>query len=873
MLVARLGAGGMGEVFLARHRHLSPLFAVKVLMPALLGDPEFLTRFFAEADQACRVRHANVVRVLTAGTTEPGAPYLAMDFVDGASLSALLALNARRQSPADVAAIAPVSPAAVVDIGRQAARGLAAIHACGVIHRDIKPGNVLVSREGVVQITDFGVARRIGAARMTTGRAVIGTPRYISPEQWRGERGDERSDLYALGVTLFQMLTGGAYPVDGGNDMEIGIAASRGERLRLPEAGAAVPGAVGAAVERLIETEPEDRFQSADEAAEALEFVLDHVGARGPARQELVLAVGRAAVDVGPLGGESDATYIPEAAHDATPADVSRPSSEIDAAFIPIDQLSSGELTPPPGSGRTGSTPLPELPAANPPPPDAEPVPPPLVLPRTRTGFIGRKAELGALAAAATQQDAAVSTIVGPGGTGKTRLAIEFAAQIHRLGTYPAGVYFAEISHARRIPAICGAVASALHHPLTDDDPHRQVADELARRAAAFGGRLLLVLDNAEQAVDAVAECIVHWQAAVPPLRAVVTSREALRVDGEVVLPLNPLGLPTPTGDPGAKSDAVALFLERAAAAAPRFSPTPTSLRVIADICRLLDGVPLAIELAAAQVRSLPPARLLELLQAGRFDVIGGTRRAAEPRQTTLMGAIEWSWNLLDSDEQRALAILSLFRNGFDLECAEQLLTGDPAESGSDAAALVMSLVEKSLIHAWQLSGALAGEWRYRMFESIRAFAVDRRSEVLTPDDDQRARQRLIEVLAGYAERWEERISGADGTVATSRIGLELDNLFAAAESAGPALVARIAIAVGGLLRDTGPFGAAYPGALDALTQLAMAQEDDDAGADGDSGADTSTGSRDAIDAARRILGEIAAEPTPSDDAAPPDDE
>lgn len=297
--------------------------------------------------------------------------------------------------------------------------------------------------------------------------------------------------------------------------------------------------------------------------------------------------------------------------------------------------------------------------------------------------FHGRQSEI----ARALASDARVLTILGPGGMGKTRLAQEIA---ERLGD----AWFCDLVEARSEADVLSAIARTLDVPLAarGADPREQIAEALAAR-----GRQHLVLDNCEQVVDAVAGILDRVLARASELRVLATSRERLRIAGEEVLELTPLGV----------DDGVALFVDRARLVQPAIEATDRA--TLAAIVELLDGLPLAIELAAARTSVLSPAALLERLGKG-LDVLVSRTRGVADRQRTMRAAVDWSWSQLDEAEQRALMAVSIFRGGFDVAAAEAVI-------GGAALDLVEALRDKSLVH----TGAKLG-----LYEPIRAFAREK---------------------------------------------------------------------------------------------------------------------------------------------------
>lgn len=261
-LVRKLGEGGMGVVWLARHETLEKDVAVKVLPPGFAADPEAVQRFLREARSAARIDHPNVVPVLDAGS-EDGVHYIVMAYVEGTDLQKTLARRGR------------LSVSDALAITKKVAQALGAAHRLGLVHRDIKPSNILVTRQGRVMVTDFGLAREVGpGATVTAADEIVGTPQFLSPEQARGEKIDGRSDLYSLGATLYALLSGKP-PYGSGGAVSIALRHAdpnaRPEPLRsiVPE----IPPEVESLVEKLMAKRPEDRFQTADEVVSAVDQI------------------------------------------------------------------------------------------------------------------------------------------------------------------------------------------------------------------------------------------------------------------------------------------------------------------------------------------------------------------------------------------------------------------------------------------------------------------------------------------------------------------------------------------------------------------------------------------------------------------------
>jgi predicted ATPase/class 3 adenylate cyclase len=318
-------------------------------------------------------------------------------------------------------------------------------------------------------------------------------------------------------------------------------------------------------------------------------------------------------------------------------------------------------------------------------------------LPTQLTALVGREDEIVDAAQVLERHDVRLVTLMGPGGIGKTRLAVASAAQA--ADAYPDGVFFVPLADTRTTDQVVGAIAAALG---LRSEGARALLSTIEDRLAS--GRALLVLDNFEQVVEArtvVAELLENC----PGVDLVVTSRTPLRIRGETELPVRPLRM----------SAAVRLFLERAPR--PDWAPAADELDVVAEICSRLDGLPLAIELAAARMRILDPASLLERLSR-KLDVVGGSVPDLPERQRTLTATIEWSYGLLEAAERALLARLAVFVGGWTLEAAENICSGGVV---SDALTALERLSEHSLLIAEPGS---AGGPRMRMLGTIREFAT-----------------------------------------------------------------------------------------------------------------------------------------------------
>ena len=255
-LVRLLGKGGMGEVWLARHETLQKDVAVKLLPADFTKNAEAVERFLREARSAARLEHPNVVQVLDAGSSD-GVPFIVMQYVDGTDLDKVLKKKGKFE----------ISDA--LSIGKKMAQALGAAHRLGIVHRDVKPANVLLTKQGRVMVADFGLARDAGDATITTEGIVMGTPQYLAPEQARGEKVDARSDLYSLGCSLYHFIAG--HPPYTGNT-PLSVALKHTSEHDRPEPLKAPP-EVAALVAKLMAKKVVERFQSADELVAAIDRV------------------------------------------------------------------------------------------------------------------------------------------------------------------------------------------------------------------------------------------------------------------------------------------------------------------------------------------------------------------------------------------------------------------------------------------------------------------------------------------------------------------------------------------------------------------------------------------------------------------------
>ena len=386
-------------------------------------------------------------------------------------------------------------------------------------------------------------------------------------------------------------------------------------------------------------------------------------------------------------------------------------------------------------------------------------------LPVGVAAFVGREPERAKVADLVA--DARVVTLTGPGGCGKTRLAVEVVGDV--ASRFSDGARWVDLQGVSEPGLVAPAVGGAVD---VHERPEQALTDTLAEQLHAR--HLLVVLDNCEHLVEACAELVGELSSACPQLHVLATSRVPLVVEGEATFEVAGLPVPDPdavSASAVAAADAARLFEVRARQVAADFRIGDDNASAVAEICRRLDGIPLAIELAAARVRVLAPGQIAAGL-SDRFGLLTGGVRGAPARQRTLEASLDWSYDLLDDVQRLALARLSVFAGSFELDAAEAVVDGEGID-GDDVLDLVAGLVEQSLLQVAQRQGRA----RYRLLESIRVYARQRLSEL---DDPDRVRDRHLEFHVGLAGRAQEGLTGGQPEPWMARLAADLDDLRAA---------------------------------------------------------------------------------------------
>ncbi|HET7031320.1 MAG TPA: adenylate/guanylate cyclase domain-containing protein [Candidatus Limnocylindrales bacterium] len=397
-------------------------------------------------------------------------------------------------------------------------------------------------------------------------------------------------------------------------------------------------------------------------------------------------------------------------------------------------------------------------------------------LPVQLTSFIGRERELAEVQALVARHR--LVTLIGTGGTGKTRLMLEAAGRLAE--RYADGTWLAELAPLADPAQVASEIARALGAPEVPGQP--ALSTVLAFLADK---EVLLLLDNAEHLVETVAEIAERLLSAAPGLRVLATSREALAVAGEAVYQLRSLSCPAPAArhpdDPAADdvtaaagTEAVRLFLDRATTVDPEFALADTNVSSVSEICRRLDGIPLAIELAAARVSVMSPDEIAKRL-GDRFRLLAGGRRTAVPRQQTLHALIDWSWDLLTEDDRILLRRLSIFAGGWTIGRAARIVgDGDEPLDEIELQDRLTRLIDRSLVIVDR--GATT---RYRMLETIRQYA---REKLIEAGEVQGLADRHFRAFAALVAMAEPELRGAGMVDWLDRMDSDVENLDAALE-------------------------------------------------------------------------------------------
>ncbi len=822
-ILSQLGAGGMGEVYRGMDTRLGREVALKVLPKAFVHDPERLAQFEHEARLLASLNHPNIAAIY--GLDERnGIHFLILELVLGQTLAERLAAGALpiRQSLA---------------ITKQIAEALEAAHDKGIIHRDLKPANLKITPEAKVKVLDFGLAKVMVASEParqnenTRTVGIVGTASYMSPEQVQGQVLDKRTDIWSFGCVLYEALT--ARKVFEGKTVSDIFAASLGRDPDWRMLPAETPRKIQDLMHRCLQKDLHRRLRDMGDARLEIEEALAALSASSSSISETALrrqiktvyGFGPFRLDVtgGHLLRNGKAVPLTAKAFEILRVFVENNGQLLDKdtllktvwpdTFVEEATLAqsifvlrkalgeSGEahrfietvpkrgyrfvadvneireqrahvLMEPPRSISESKPPeAPEKPFHN--------------LPIQPTPLIGREKELTAVKKLLAAKELRLVTLSGTGGTGKTRLALQIATDL--IQQFENGVFFISLASIINPELVASTIAQNLGV--------KQAAENClieSLKEYLCGKEMLLLLDNFEQVITA-APVVSELLTACARLKVLVTSRAALNLRGEHEFSVPPLAFPDPKRLPSAedlaKCPAVALFIERAVATHAAFHITEQNARAVAEICAQLDGLPLAIELAAARIKVLPPEALLARLQS-RLKLLTGGARDLPVRQQTMRSAIDWSYELLDEDEKRLFRRLCVFAGGCTLKVAQAVVKADckensqqtfqtsdnrsPAPLDIDVLEGISSLLDKNLLRQECASG---GEPRFRMLEIIREYGLERLKAASEVAAIMRSHANLFLELA---EGPEKESLGTNQPTWLNRLEQEHDNLRAA---------------------------------------------------------------------------------------------
>ncbi|MFF0637573.1 protein kinase [Nocardia sp. NPDC004151] len=640
-----IGRGGFGVVYRCSQIAAGRMVAVKVLTGEL---PENRKRFLREQRAMGRLTgHPNIASMLEIGETATGRPYLVMPYYSRGSLDARI----RRGGPL------PITE--VLHLGVKTAGALETAHRMGVLHRDVKPANILLTDYGEPALTDFGIAHFAGGYETTSG-AITGSPAFTAPEVLEGGAQTPAADVYGLGATLFSALTAGHAVFERRSGEQMVTQFVRITTHPIPDLRVSgIPEDVSATIEAAMAHDPHDRPTAAELGEQLRQIQRDH----GFSVDEMALPV------------EFDVAQEP-----ATTSEDAVPHT---ATHFRGEGLRAG----------TGNLPL-EL-----------------------TSFVDRKTPQSEVRNLLSSSH--LVTLTGIGGVGKSRLALRVAHNLQR--KFENGTWLIELGDLRDKESLPNVMAAIFG---LSDHGGGSTLDTVIELLAPFD--LLLVLDNCEHMVEAVAQLAASLLRDCPDVRILATSREALDIEGEVAYPLAPLDIPDRAANPSlrtvARYDAVTLFAERAAAVVPEFEMSDDNRLHAARVCARLDGLPLAIELAAARMRTMSIEQILTRLN-DRYALLTRGSRSAPRRQQTMQYCMDWSYDLCSPDEQRLWGRLSVFTGGFELDAVLKVCSADITEPDFHDA--LSGLVDKSIL----IRKEVAGSVRFQMLETVREFGQEKAEE------------------------------------------------------------------------------------------------------------------------------------------------
>lgn len=676
-----IGQGGMGSVFIGHDTSTNIPVAVKQLkQEVILQDPDIVRRFEMEGEALRRLNHPNIVKMLAA-EDQADSHFLVMEYVSGGSLRDVLN---REQK---------LSLQRVLYIALDLADALTRAHRLKILHRDIKPANVLLAEDGTPRLTDFGMAR-VQDVHVTQSGMIVGTLSYLSPESLHGETIDERADIWAFGVMLFEMLTGERpFPETNPGPLITSIMTKPVPDLEALRPD--IPVALVDLVYRMLKKDVHARIPSVRLIGAELESII-----RG------------------------DTSSIQSIA-----------SPDTDGRFS----------TPTPTTASSQMRQSRVLPDSN--------------LPQPPTQFVGREAELSELATLINDESIRLITLIGPGGIGKTRIAIETANR--HLQEFDDGVFHVPLAPLDSTDRLVATIAEHINFTFGGTDtPYNELLNYLSEK------NILLLLDNFEHLIEG-ANLVSDILQSASNATILVTSRERLRLRGEHVFEVDGMILPRRNAsiEQLLTYPATELFLQSAHRVLPDFEIDNENVTDVANVIRLVQGFPLGIELAAAWLEMLPIDEIVSEIE-NSLDFLETDLRDVPERHRSIRAVFEYSWNLMTPAEQDVFLKLTVFRGGFEREAAQKI-TGATLRN-------LTTLVNKSLLIRMP-SG------RYQAHKLLRQYALERWDDDVAKKD---VAAKHAQYYSEFTKRIQELFNSPKEHTAVESMEEEFDNILTAWEFA-----------------------------------------------------------------------------------------